>query len=135
MMYDHEHGLHSVQHAGSARWHVTRIASHEGRRLSPAGCSMTTGQQSSGGGPRRASLEPDVQLNKWGFVPGGDDTLELNLMTKGAPSVSWLSDLGMRACSDTLQHSCNAGLLPDMHLQALIHDRATLTRIGYSLQP
>jgi len=25
-----------------------------------------------------------VQLNKWGFVPGGDDTLELNLMTKGA---------------------------------------------------
>ena len=24
-----------------------------------------------------------MQLNKWGFVPGGDDTLELNLMTKG----------------------------------------------------
>ncbi len=42
------------------------------------------GQQSSGGRPRRPSLEPDVQLNKWGFVPGGDDTLELNLMTKGA---------------------------------------------------
>ena len=49
--------------------------------LQPA---RVAGQQSSGGGPRRASLEPDVQLNKWGFVPGGDDTLELNLMTKGA---------------------------------------------------
>ena len=47
-------------------------------------CSVLAGPQSSGGGPRRASLEADVQLNKWGFVPGGDDTLELNLMTKGA---------------------------------------------------
>ena len=70
------------------------------------------GQQSSGGGPRRASLEPDVQLNKWGFVPGGDDTLELNLMSKGASAVTDHAAKRTRICcvADVLLRSSHPAL-------------------------
>ena len=47
-------------------------------------CVVPLPEGGSSGGNRRVSFEPDMQLNKWGFMPGGDDTMELNLMHKGA---------------------------------------------------
>lgn len=63
----------------------------------------------SSGGLRRASAEPEVQLNKWGFLPGGDDTLDLNLMHKGG--CSWaLGHTGRLPLSRGSRKSRNAGV-------------------------
>ena len=51
--------------------------------------------QGDGGSPASTEAVPQSSGdggNKWGFVPGDDDTLELDLKRKGAGAVS---DLGL----------------------------------------
>ena len=53
------------------------------QQLPPVGSLAVTQQLSPGGSPLPGSTGRRNQLSKWGFAPGEDDTLDLNLESKG----------------------------------------------------
>ena len=113
-------GAHSVGHTtGGLSLGFTAALEGGGHAAWGPAAEQTTALSEHAGGGAGA-----VQINKWGLVPGADDTLDLNLSAQGAHAVSLpLQDAGVLrspcVCTQGMRHdaacwacasSCFAGL-------------------------